>query len=244
VQNHLAFVEAIDGAVILVGHSIGCHICLEAKTSMPNKVIAVVGLQPFLWPNAESSEQRRIAGMVGIGPLCVLVAALGSLVSLLPARIMDWVRTNIFLGAWNQSLHAADITGRYCFRYQLLRNVFHMGLTEFKDLASPACAARSRAATLAPYQAQLAMLFNEDDHWAPLSAKAELEEVLPGMATFVEERPGEKPWPHDFVTTAPASAHFARRTAEVLAQLLGDALPTCTSGGSTTAAAPSARETT
>lgn len=74
------------------------------------QVIAVVGLQPFLWPNAESSEQRRIAGMVGIGPLCVLVAALGSLVSLLPARIMDWVRTNIFLGAWNQSLHAAGET--------------------------------------------------------------------------------------------------------------------------------------
>ena len=38
VGHHLSFVRDIPGPVVLVGHSIGSYIALEAKKDMPDKV--------------------------------------------------------------------------------------------------------------------------------------------------------------------------------------------------------------
>ncbi|XP_021313776.1 lipid droplet-associated hydrolase isoform X1 [Sorghum bicolor] len=165
--------------IVLVGHSIGAYIGLEVFKRFQNKIIFFVGLYPFLKMNKSSVTQSAIGYIARSSLLSKLVSSSASLIgSLRPSITRGIVRR--FLGpSW--SVTAVDAVCCHLLRYNTVRNVLLMAMTEFQKLTEEPDWTFIRA-----QEEKMAFLFGVDDHWGPLSHLEEISKHAPRVTLSVE----------------------------------------------------------
>ncbi|KAK9122860.1 hypothetical protein Sjap_012462 [Stephania japonica] len=164
----------------LVGHSIGSYISLEVFRRFPEKVKYCIGLYPFLSLNKKSSKQiiiGKIAGSEIISKLLSLVLAMLGILPISASRFL--VRTSIGK-SWSTS--AVEAVCSYLLQYHVMRNVFHMAMTEFQMLAEAPDLMFMRGK-----QEKIAFLFGIDDHWGPLSMFEEILKEVSDVSLSIEK---------------------------------------------------------
>ena len=197
--------------VLLVGHSIGAHLALQALTSRPEAVRGVVGLYPFLTLNAQSRTQALLAMLVRMRPLVWLVAQVAAFVAALPMAwrlsLLRWPLRALF----GLSDEAAQVTADWV-RADSVRNTVHLGASEFRALASPPDWTSFRA-----FGNRVRLYYGpEDDIWAPEPHAAEA--ARQGLSVVRDGTIG-----HMFCVTRRGCEHVAAATAAMLQPMLADA---------------------
>ncbi|KAG0541088.1 hypothetical protein BDA96_03G465800 [Sorghum bicolor] len=145
--------------IVLVGHSIGAYIGLEVFKRFQNKCAFSIWIRSSLLSKLVSSS----ASLIG---------------SLRPSITRGIVRR--FLGpSW--SVTAVDAVCCHLLRYNTVRNVLFMAMTEFQKLTEEPDWTFIRA-----QEEKMAFLFGVDDHWGPLSHLEEISKHAPRVTLSVE----------------------------------------------------------
>ena len=217
VRAHVRQSLAAEGGkaveAMVVGHSIGAHLALDAMKALDSDSIrSVVGLMPFLHVNTQSPTQK-ILGFVT--RLSLLVHAIGKTLDFIGAELKRKLLANTV--AKEMDARAANITSSW-LRWQSLINMVFMGRTEFEHLLTPiddcdlvrnACEKKS-----------LCLVYCQGDHWAPLHQR----DVATNMNVPVQSIE-DVSVRHDFVVKDDSSTSVADITAALLSGwLVGEPL--------------------
>lgn len=198
--------------VLLVGHSIGAHIALQALTSNPEAVRGVVGLYPFLTLNAQSRTQALLAVLVRLRPLVWLVAQVAAFVAALPTAWRLSLLRRPLRALLGLSDEAAQVTADW-LRADSVRNTCHLGASEFQALTPPPDWASFRA-----FGNRMRLYYGpEDDIWAPEPHAAEA--ARQGLSVVRDPTVG-----HMFCVTRRGCEHVAAATAAILRPMLAVAV--------------------
>lgn len=214
-RHVLEAVDAQAGPVLLVGHSIGAHLALQALQARPDTVLGVVGLYPFLRLNYASWEQRAIKVACRLKPLVLFVALLAAFLAALPRR----VRRAVLQPALRLiRLDDASVETTVSWvRAGSALNVCHLGASEFAALAAPPDWASMR------HLDRVALLYGPpNDFWAPAAHAAEVRALAQRILVETESHGGHG---HMFCTTAAGAAHLAAATARIARCLAPTAFP-------------------
>lgn len=144
-----------SGRWILIGHSIGAHICVQVQKRLeelgaagdgpevqvlgktggtcggPGRwQVQVIGLFPFLALNPQSKEQRTLSWVSHRSLLIAMLAYLAHALSqVLPQRLLRGLIHAGLGKGWSPT--AVEATREYLLRATVLRNYAYMGMTEF-----------------------------------------------------------------------------------------------------------------
>ncbi|MQM08101.1 hypothetical protein Taro_040952, partial [Colocasia esculenta] len=198
--------------IVMVGHSIGCYICLEIFKRLPQQVKFTIGLYPFLTLNKDSLKQSMIGMAAGSPILCVAISSLSASLGLLPVWLTNGLVRRSLGHSWSST--AVQATCTHLLQYHTMRNVLFMAMTEFEKLSEEPDWAFMRAK-----QDQIALLFGVDDHWGPLSLfeEVKISRQVPSVALSVE-REGHT---HAFCCTEAGSLWVANHVVSLIKNLLG-----------------------
>ncbi|KAK9156820.1 hypothetical protein Scep_003394 [Stephania cephalantha] len=163
----------------LVSHSIGSYISLEVFRRFPEKVKYCIGLYPFLSLNKKSSKQIIIGKIAGSGILSKLLSLVLAMFGILPMWASSFLVRTSMGKSWSTS--AIEAVCNYLLQYHVMRNVFHMAMTEFQKLAEAPDWMFMRGK-----QEKIAFLFGSDDHWGPLSMFEEISKEVSDVSLSIE----------------------------------------------------------
>lgn len=209
VRAHVRESLAADGGnavvdAMIVGHSIGAHLALDAMKALGSDSIrSVVGLMPFLHVNTQSPTQKMLGFVTR---LSLLVHAIGKTLDFIGADLKRKLLANTV--SKEMDARAAVITSSW-LRWQSLINMVFMGRTEFEHLLTPiddcdlvrnACEKKS-----------LSLVYCQGDHWAPLHQR----DVAAKMNVPVQSIE-DVSVRHDFVVKDESSTSVADITAALL----------------------------
>jgi hypothetical protein len=209
VRAHVRESLAADGGnavveAVIVGHSIGAHLALDAMKALGSDSIrSVVGLMPFLHVNTQSPTQKMLGFVTR---LSLLVHAIGKTLDFIGIELKRKLLANTV--SKEMDARAAVITSSW-LRWQSLINMVFMGRTEFEHLLTPiddcdlvrnACEKKS-----------LSLVYCQGDHWAPLHQR----DVAAKMNVPVQSIE-DVSVRHDFVVKDDSSASVADITAALL----------------------------
>ncbi|CAI9097636.1 OLC1v1034109C2 [Oldenlandia corymbosa var. corymbosa] len=206
IDHKMTFMEQELGdnevPIVLVGHSIGAHICLEMFKRSPEKVRYCVCLYPFLAINTKSSTQSIIRKIAASPLICAAVSSIVAFFGILPIWASRFIVKSSLGKLWSSS--AVDALCTHVFQYHSIRNVLFMAMTEFKELAEA-----PDWDFIREKRRQFSFLFGLDDHWGPLHLSEEIAKQVPDVVLEVE-RGGHT---HAFSCTEAGSLWVAKHVA-------------------------------
>jgi len=179
IEEHCA-----DKQVDALGHSIGAYFALEALRALPGRVRTVVGIYPYLTNNPRSADQNMSKFLVNIKPLTQLIAVLAEAIGRMPEGVRNLLMQGV-TDDFGMDPYSADLTCRVMTRYSAYNNMTFMGRGELNDLEPPPDYAFLREAA-----SKVHLVYCRDDFWAPLWVKEEMEQKVPGLATYLDAEHG------------------------------------------------------
>lgn len=171
--------QCSEQPIVLVGHSIGAYIGLEVFKRLQNKIKFLVGLYPFLKLNKSSVKQSAIGYIARSSLLSNGVSLFASFIGSLQPSITRGIVRRFLGSSW--SVAAVDAACCHLLRYNTMRNVLFMAMTEFQKLNEEPDWTFIRAK-----EDKIAFLFGVDDHWGPLPHLEEISEHAPRATLSVE----------------------------------------------------------
>jgi pimeloyl-ACP methyl ester carboxylesterase len=199
-----------DTPFVLVGHSIGAWLALQALQKRPERVQCVAGLFPFLQNNSTSRLQRVLSAAVKLRPLVWLVAQLMSLLALLPARLRRALLSPVLRGVGGLEEDAVAVTCDW-LRAWSVDNTCTLGAAEFAALAG-----EPDWAALQQHASRISLFYGgEEDIWGPPFHAAAVRRNAPDVAVVEDDTHG-----HMFCVTREGSRYVAAATAGLLRSML------------------------
>ncbi|KAJ9554820.1 hypothetical protein OSB04_009434 [Centaurea solstitialis] len=197
--------QALEVPLVVVGHSIGSYISLEIFKQIPEKVAYLIGLYPFLEVDTESHKQVVIKRVARSDFTSSLISATVALLGFLPIWGSRFIAKMSLAKGWSPT--ALDALCTSVLKYNTMRNVLYMAMTEFEELVKVPDWEFMREK-----RNRIAFLFGEDDHWAPLHMYDEIVKQVPDVVVEVE-REGLT---HAFCCTVAGSIWVARHVATLI----------------------------
>jgi len=216
VEHITSFIEAelaTGDEVVVIGHSIGAWIALEAvrRAETLRRVAAFIGLMPYL--QTETEQARKVSALITqwwARPLFWLIAAFGQLIGWLPTA--RWRRAGMELlepDLRNYEAEQAAVAVACMLRFGTLYNVLTLFRAEAFSHATPYDYTRWEGLC----DKRAAFLFAGDfDQWAPPEAAARA--AAAGLSVHTE--PGV---PHAFGTRAATRAAVVAWIAQAVPKL-------------------------
>jgi len=198
---------------VIVGHSIGAHLALDAMRHLGTDAVdVVVGLMPFLSVNAKSPTQSALNFITRLAPL---VHAVGKLMDMLRV-VAPRVRAALLSPITSVMDVAARDVARAWLGWRGLVNMAFMGRTEFVALRT----AVDECPLIAHASGRCAFVYASDDHWAPLHQSDALKRLttLDVDIHVLDDDASSTRISHDFVTSDAASRVMAEHTARLIRQ--------------------------
>jgi len=198
---------------VIVGHSIGAHLALDAMRHLGTDAVdVVVGLMPFLSVNAKSPTQSALNFITRLAPL---VHAVGKLMDVLRV-VAPRVRAALLSPITSVMDVAARDVARAWLGWRGLVNMAFMGRTEFVALRT----AVDECPLIAHASGRCAFVYASDDHWAPLHQSDALKRLttLDVDIHVLDDDASSTRISHDFVTSDAASRVMAEHTARLIRQ--------------------------
>ena len=206
-----------DKQLVMIGHSIGAYIALEALARVrPKRLAAAVGIMPYL-ENTDQAETKKLAGMATswwFPVAACVVAALAQLIGWLPPGLRRWLVVKVEPKFPNFEPEQAALTLRAMPQLPLLLNVLFLFRSEAFNHAAP----YDHATRLHGFKERVGLYFTDKegditvDHWAP-PCRAE-KGAAAGLQVRVE--PG---LPHAFGTSASSRERVTKAVAEMVESL-------------------------
>lgn len=208
-----------DKQLVMIGHSIGAYIGLEALARVrPKRLAAAVGIMPYL-ESTDQPETKKLAGLATSWwfPLAAyVVAALAQLIGWLPPGLRRWLVAKVEPKFPSFEPEQAALTLRAMPQLPLLLNVLFLFRSEAFHHAAP----YDHAKRLRGFKERVGLFFTDKegdvtvDHWAP-PCRARKGEAA-GLQVRVE--PG---LPHAFGTSAASRSRVTKAVAEMVESLSG-----------------------
>ncbi|KVH90614.1 Protein of unknown function DUF2305 [Cynara cardunculus var. scolymus] len=190
--------QALEVPLVVVSHSIGSFMSLEIIKRIPEKVAYFIGLYPFLAVDAESHKQAIIKKIARSQLISSLISATVALLGLLPISGSRFIAKISLAKTWSTT--ALDALCTSLLKYHTMRNVLYMAMTEFEEVPDWEFMREKRN--------QIAFLYGDDDHWAPLHMHDEIVKQVPDVVVEVEKE-GHT---HSFCCTVAGSIWVARHS--------------------------------
>ncbi|XP_024985939.1 lipid droplet-associated hydrolase isoform X2 [Cynara cardunculus var. scolymus] len=197
--------QALEVPLVVVSHSIGSFMSLEIIKRIPEKVAYFIGLYPFLAVDAESHKQAIIKKIARSQLISSLISATVALLGLLPISGSRFIAKISLAKTWSTT--ALDALCTSLLKYHTMRNVLYMAMTEFEELVKVPDWEFMREK-----RNQIAFLYGDDDHWAPLHMHDEIVKQVPDVVVEVEKE-GHT---HSFCCTVAGSIWVARHVATLI----------------------------
>ncbi len=198
---------------VIVGHSIGAHLALDAMRHLGTDAVdVVVGLMPFLSVNVKSPTQSALNFITRLAPL---VHAVGKVMDMLRV-VAPRVRAALLSPITSVMDVAARDVARAWLGWRGLVNMAFMGRTEFVALRT----AVDECPLIAHASGRCAFVYASDDHWAPLHQSDALKRLttLDVDIHVLDDDASSTRISHDFVTSDAASRVMAEHTARLIRQ--------------------------
>ncbi|XP_051149611.1 uncharacterized protein LOC127264199 [Andrographis paniculata] len=209
IDHKISFVDNelkdVDVPVVLIGHSIGAHICLEMFRRSQEKVAYCICLYPFLAVDRTSSTQSLIRKIAASSALCAALSTIGASLRILPTSILKFLVKNSIGKSWSSS--AVEVLCSHVLQYHTMRNMLYMAMTEFEKLPE-----NPDWDLIRWKRNRIAFLFGADDHWGPLHLYEEMCRKVPDASAEVE-REGHT---HAFSCSEAGSVWVARHVAGII----------------------------
>jgi pimeloyl-ACP methyl ester carboxylesterase len=142
--------------LVLIGHSIGCHLSVQVATKFPDAVERIVFMQPAFAHMGSTPKGREMAPVFAVRGQAVRFVKL--LEYLFPMTVRRWLVSLAIGRETEEVLHLASLS---LVSSSVMRNVLHMALHEMQEVHE------IDADAIRHHEAKTLFVFSPVDGWVP-----------------------------------------------------------------------------